>query len=43
MTDKERLQALLVPYPSDQIDMHPVSGFVNNARDDDPRRVERVA
>lgn len=35
VTDKKRLQKILVPYPDNEIDMYPVSRYVNNTRNDD--------
>jgi putative SOS response-associated peptidase YedK len=42
VTDKERLQALLVPYLASEIDMYPVSRYVNNARNIDQRCVTPI-
>lgn len=43
VSDKARLQNMLVPYPEDEMDMYPVSKFVNNARNDDKRCIERLS
>ncbi|HZR79488.1 MAG TPA: SOS response-associated peptidase [Candidatus Binatia bacterium] len=41
--DVERLKALLRPYPAGEIELHPVSPWVNDARHDDARCIEPVA
>ncbi|NMG29614.1 SOS response-associated peptidase [Aromatoleum evansii] len=41
-TDLERVRQLLTPYPSDSIQMHPVSLRVGNVRNDDPDLVTAV-
>jgi len=43
VTDKDHLQELLKPYPASEIEMYPVARLVNNARNDDPRCIERIA
>jgi putative SOS response-associated peptidase YedK len=41
--DAEQLQALLQPFPADQMKTYTVSTLVGNARNDDPRCLEPVA
>jgi putative SOS response-associated peptidase YedK len=39
-TPKERLQALLQPYPAGEMTTDPVSTYVSNARNEGPRCLE---
>jgi putative SOS response-associated peptidase YedK len=41
--DADRLQELLGPYPSEEMDCYPVSPLVNNAKNDSPECIQRVA
>ncbi len=41
--DRDRLQPLLKPYPSAELDAYPVSRFVNKPQNDDPRCIEPLA
>jgi len=41
--ESDRLQALLRPYPPDEMGTYPVSRFVNSPENDDPRCVEPLA
>jgi putative SOS response-associated peptidase YedK len=41
--DAEALQALLRPYPEEEMEARPVNPWVNDARHDDPRCVEPAA
>ena len=42
VTNKDRLQELLVPYPAEEINMYPVNKFVNSARNNDERCVTPI-
>ena len=42
MQDKTELQALLVPYPSEEMRFYPVSTVVNNARNKTPDCVKPI-
>ena len=41
--DQERLCALLTPYPSDQMDLYPVTAKVNSFKYNDPENIRPVA
>ena len=41
--DQERLCALLTPYPSDQMDLYPVTAKVNSFKYNDPENISPVA
>ena len=41
--DDGDLMALLEPYPSEEMEMYPVSALVNSVRNDDPRCIQPVA
>ncbi len=43
VSDQDRLLALLKPYPSEKMMAYPVSTAVNNARNDGPNLIERIA
>jgi len=40
--DRDRLSALLQPYPAEEMEAFPVSTAVNSARGDSPEMIERV-
>ena len=42
-TEDEELAALLGPYPGDDLEVYPVSRFVNSPGNDDPRCIEPAA
>ncbi|MFN7961933.1 MAG: SOS response-associated peptidase [Thermoanaerobaculia bacterium] len=42
VSDKDRLETLLAPYPADAMEARPVSRFVNSPANDSPRCVEAL-
>lgn len=40
--DKDKLAKLILPFPSDDLSMHPVSNLVNSPRNDNPRLIEKI-
>ena len=42
VTDKDRLQELLAPYPAEEINMYPVSKFMNSAKNSDSRCIMSI-
>lgn len=42
VNDKEKLQAMLVSYPADKMEVRPVSTLVNSPKNDSPKCIEKV-